>query len=73
MNKEVNTFKYLWKLVNEVKRAEFDDKPTGTIVGRYASMFDDRLENSGHSRSVDSLKLYSTEQLEEELKERKQN
>lgn len=66
------TFRLLWKMVNEIRDIGFDE-PTGTIIGRYASMIDDRLENSGHSRSVDSLKLYTTEQLQEEINERNNN
>ena len=43
----------------------------GTIISRYASIIDDRIENSGHSRSITSLKLFSDEQLQDELDERK--
>lgn len=61
-------FKMLWDMVNEIKRD--GGKSSGTIISRYASMIDDRIENSGYSRSVDNLKLYTTEQLQEELDER---
>lgn len=63
-------FKLLWNMQNEIER-NMSERGTGTIISRYASMIDDRIENSGYSRSIDSLKLYTTEQLEEELKERK--
>lgn len=62
------TFNLLWDMVKEVLKA--DGRGQGTIISRHASLIDDRLNNSGHSRSVDSLKLYTTEQLEEELEER---
>lgn len=61
-------FKLLWDMVNAV-RGE-DSAKTGMIISRYAGMLDDRIENSGYSRSVDSLKLYSYEQLQDELDER---
>lgn len=62
-------FKLLWQLANELDRYE-DTRPRGTIISRYAGIIDDRLQNSGYSRSVDSLKLYDTNQLKEELKSR---
>jgi hypothetical protein len=46
---------------------------TGTIIARYADIFDDRLENSGNSRSTTSLALYSAEQLKKELKSREED
>lgn len=46
------------------------ERNAGSIISRYAGILDDRIENSGYSRSTQSLKLYSTEQLEAELKER---
>ena len=62
-------FKLLWDMVNQIE-SDKSDQHMGTIIGRYASMIDDRIENSGHSRSVDSLKLYTYEQLQDELDER---
>jgi hypothetical protein len=49
-----------------------NDGSPGTVISRYARMIDDRIENSGNSRSVDSLKLYTDEQLQEELDSRKE-
>lgn len=75
--KEISTFRFLWKMVNELERHNWSEGASGpgnnmgTIISRYASMLDDRLENSGYSRSTDSLALYSTRQLKEELEERK--
>lgn len=72
---EIDTFRFLWKMVNEIWENEhrtYKGRPvTGTIVSRYAHILDDRLENSGHSRSVDSLTLYTNKQLKDELVERK--
>lgn len=59
-------FNLLWDMYNEIEA----NSQAGTIIGRYASIIDDRIKNSGHSRSVTSLKLYTTEQLEEELESR---
>lgn len=59
-------FSLLWDMFNTAKDA---DSP-GQVIGRYASMIDDRIENSGNSRSVDSLKLYTYQQLQDELDER---
>jgi hypothetical protein len=59
-------FNLLWDMYN---KARDSDRP-GTVISRYASMIDDRIENSGNSRSVDSLKLYTTEQLQEEIESR---
>lgn len=61
------TFNLLWDMVNEISR---DSGATGTIIGRHASLIDDRIENSGYSRSTDSLKLYTTDQLQEEIDSR---
>ncbi len=68
-------FKMLWNMVNEIEEAPMyrGESQTGTIISRYASMIDDRIANSGHSRSVDSLKLYTTEQLQAEIDERGSN
>ena len=67
------TFNLLWDMWNALDDYDgFNDHAYGTIISRYASIIDDRIENSGYSRSVDSLKLYTTEQLEEELSERKE-
>lgn len=63
-----NTFQMLWDMYNA---ARYADRP-GQVISRYASMIDDRIENSGNSRSVDSLKLYTDEQLQDELDGRKE-
>lgn len=66
MSKERAVFSMLWDMFNAARDA---DSP-GQVIGRYASMIDDRIENSGYSRSVDSLKLYTAEQLQDELDSR---
>lgn len=66
--KQRATFRLLWDMVNQI---EDDEGYEGTIISRYASMIDDRINNSGYSRSVDSLKLYSIEQLQAEIESRK--
>ncbi len=63
-------FKLLWNMQNEIE-GNRSERGTGTIISRYASIIDDRIENSGYSRSVDSLKLYTTEQLEQEIENRR--
>lgn len=63
------TFSMMWDMFNNATKS---DSP-GMVISRYASMIDDRLESSGNSRSVDSLKLYTTEQLQDELDERKEH
>lgn len=63
-------FKLLWDMVGELRRYE-GNRNAGTIISRYAGILDDRIENSGYSRSTQSLKLYDTKQLKEELEERK--
>lgn len=65
---ERNTFQMLWDLYNTARDS---DRP-GQVIGRYAGIIDDRIENSGNSRSVDSLKLYTDEQLQDELDSRKE-
>ena len=65
-------FDLLWSMVNKIQDTA-DPLTIGTIIGRYASMIDDRIKNSGYSRSVDSLKLYTYEQLQDELDERDSN
>ena len=65
--KERAVFKLLWDMVNATQESP---ESAGTIIGRHASMIDDRINNSGHSRSVDSLKLYTYDQLQDELDER---
>lgn len=72
---ERNVFGMLWKMYHELQ-AEDDNfekmrDDRGMIISRYAGIIDDRIENSGYSRSVDSLKLYDTKQLQEELNSRK--
>lgn len=54
--KERATFNLLWDMVNEVQKGETyrGRSQSGTIISRYASMIDDRIENSGYSRSVGS-------------------
>lgn len=63
-------FKMLWDMVNSLKGE--DNRTAGTIISRYAGMLDDRIENSGYSRSVDSLKLYTTKQLQTEIDSRQE-
>jgi len=79
MSKDRNIFGLLWKMYHELKDEEEDYENStrmrddrGTIISRYASMLDDRIENSGYSRSVDSLKLYTDEQLQAELDSRRE-
>lgn len=62
------TFKLLWDMVNAIRGN--DDKTVGTIVSNYAGVIDDRIKDSGYSRSVKSLKLYTYDQLQDELDER---
>lgn len=69
MTKERAVFNLLWDMYNTAR----DATSAGQVIGRYASMIDDRIENSGNSRSVDSLKLYTEEQLQDELDSRKEN
>jgi len=67
------TFNLLWDMVNAIdddRRSERVNNATGTIISRYAGMIDDRINNSGYSRSVDSLKLYTIKQLKEEIESR---
>lgn len=67
------TFKLLWDMWNALDD-HYGDSPGnsyGTIISRYASIIDDRINNSGYSRAVETLKMFTTEQLENELKERK--
>ena len=69
MSKERKTFNLLWDMANEIRND--GGMNTGTIISRYAGIIDDRIENGGNSRSTESLKLYSDEQLQEELDDRK--
>lgn len=66
-------FKLLWDMWNQLDNHDGygPGNSYGTIISRYASIIDDRIENSGNSRSVDSLKLYTTKQLKEEIESRK--
>lgn len=59
-------------MIHEIENADTykGRDQTGSIVGRYASIIDDRIENTGNSRSVISLKLYTSKQLQDELDER---
>lgn len=68
----METFKLLWKMHNEANNAEpyRGRDQTGAVISRYAGIIDDRIENSGYSRNTDSLKLWTTEQLQEELTRR---
>lgn len=69
-------FKLLWDMVSEIKQDERSGRvksSTGTIISNYAGVIDDRIENSGYSRSTKSLKLYTTEQLKEELEGRSED
>lgn len=68
-------FNLLWDMVNRIEeddRSGRANSSKGTIISRYAGMIDDRIANSGYSRSVDSLKLYTTEQLHDEINSRKE-
>ena len=69
-DKERAVFNLLWDMVNEIDGK--DGRTRGTIISRYAGVLDDRIDNSGYSRSVLSLKLYTTEQLQDELDEREE-
>lgn len=78
MSKERNVFGMLWKMYHELRKEdealEYGDRlrdNKGTIISRYAGIIDDRILNSGHSRNTDTLKLFTTEQLQAELDERK--
>lgn len=70
--KERATFNLLWDMWNALDDHDGYGAGNnhGTIISRYASMIDDRINNSGNSRSVDSLKLYTTEQLQDEIDSR---
>ena len=68
MSKERATFQLLWNMIHAIDDTSASN--AGTVIGRYAGMIDDRIENSGYSRSVDSLKMYTTEQLQAELDSR---
>lgn len=69
-----NVFKLLWRMVNDIEQADTyrGRSQTGTIISRYAGMIDDRIENSGYSRSTDSLSFYTVKQLKEEIQRRKE-
>lgn len=64
--KDRAVFKLLWDMYNAAR----DSDSPGQVIGRYAGIIDDRIEDSGNSRSVQSLKLYTYEQLQDELDER---
>lgn len=68
-NAKRDVFRLLWDMVNQISKGN-GGRDTGMIIGRYAGLIDDRIENSGYSRSVDSLKLYTIEQLQEEINSR---
>jgi len=68
MGKEKGIFNLLWDMYNEA----MDSNNPGQVIGRYAGIIEDRLENSGNSRSTQSLKLYTTEQLQEEIDDREE-
>lgn len=55
-------------MTNEIRRDGGSN--TGMIISRYAGIIEDKINNSGYSRNTDSLKLFTTEQLKEELEER---
>ncbi len=69
----MNTFRLLWKMVNEIEEQDkFDGKDrTGTIVSRYSDIIDDILHKTGYSRNPDTLMVFTDEQLKEEIEERK--
>lgn len=66
------TYRLLWDLWNvlDEHNGYGPGNNYGTIISRYAHIIDDRIENSGHSRAGETLKLFTTEQLEDELRER---
>lgn len=65
-DKERAVFNLLWDMFNKARNAN----SPGQVISRYASIIDDRIKNSSNSRSVDSLKLYTTEQLTDEIESR---
>lgn len=69
MSQKRATFQLLWDMVNTIQDSSFIGS-TGQVISRYASMIDDRIENSGNSRSTDSLKLYTIKQLQDEIDSR---
>lgn len=71
MSKERAVFSMLWDMANAIR--EDGGSNTGSIISRYAGMIDDRIDNSGNSQSVDSLKLYTDEQLQDELDSRSED
>ena len=66
------TYKLLWDMWNALDDHDGygPGNNYGTIISRYANIIDDRLNNSGNSRAVETLKLFTTEQLETELQQR---
>ena len=78
MNKSIDeqkqraVFNLLWDLWHELEEHEGygHGNNYGTIISRYAGVIDDRIANSGHSRSTLSLKLFTEEQLKDELESR---
>lgn len=68
-----DTFKLLWQLWNKLDNHDGygAGNSYGTIISRYAGIIDDRINNSGYSRATESLKLFTTQQLKEELESRK--
>jgi len=67
-------FNLLWDMWHELDDDDYkgfdENRNYGTIISRYAHIIDDRIENSGNSRSVTSLKLYDTKQLKDEIASR---
>lgn len=70
---ERDVFGLLWAMVRDVECEGHKNNglTAGTIIGRHARIIDDRIENSGYSRTTDSLKLYTIKQLKDEIKNRK--
>jgi hypothetical protein len=66
-------FNLLWDMWHQLDDYDgFKERITyGTIISHYAGVIEDRINNSGYSRSVDSLKLYTTAQLKAEIESRK--
>lgn len=72
-NTDRATYKLLWDLWNALDDHDGYGKGNnyGTIISRYAYIIDDRINNSGFSRATETLKLFSTQDLKDELESRK--
>lgn len=72
-NTERSTYKLLWDMWNVLDDHDGYGRGNthGTIISNYAHLIDGRIEGSPYSASTESLKLFTTQQLEDELKRRK--